>query len=130
MSRQPSWARWPGSDRTGWTLGVEEEVMLLDPHDWALAQAIDDVLETLPDELRDQMSSETHSAAIELQTGIHRTVETAVDELTDLRAFVTFDGERAHAIPGGLSRVAYDEGELVINSSQGGGAKDTWVLER
>ena len=48
----------------------------------------------------------------------------------DLRAFVTFDGERAQAIPGGLSRVAFDEGELVVNSSQGGGAKDTWVLER
>ena len=48
----------------------------------------------------------------------------------DLRAFVTFDGERAQAIPGGLSRVAYEAGELVVNSSQGGGAKDTWVLER
>ncbi|HEV2999200.1 MAG TPA: circularly permuted type 2 ATP-grasp protein [Solirubrobacteraceae bacterium] len=46
----------------------------------------------------------------------------------DLRAFVTFDGERATAVPGGLSRVAFDEGELVVNSSQGGGAKDTWVL--
>jgi uncharacterized circularly permuted ATP-grasp superfamily protein len=46
----------------------------------------------------------------------------------DLRAFVTFDGERAEAVPGGLSRVAFDEGELVVNSSQGGGAKDTWVL--
>jgi uncharacterized circularly permuted ATP-grasp superfamily protein len=48
----------------------------------------------------------------------------------DLRAFVTFDGERAQAIPGGLSRVAFEEGNLVVNSSQGGGAKDTWVLER
>ncbi len=46
----------------------------------------------------------------------------------DLRAFVMFDGERAEAVPGGLSRVAFDEGELVVNSSQGGGAKDTWVL--
>jgi uncharacterized circularly permuted ATP-grasp superfamily protein len=46
----------------------------------------------------------------------------------DLRAFVTFDGERAEAMPGGLSRVAFAEGELVVNSSQGGGAKDTWVL--
>jgi uncharacterized circularly permuted ATP-grasp superfamily protein len=46
----------------------------------------------------------------------------------DLRAFVTFDGDRAEAVPGGLSRVAFDEGELVVNSSQGGGAKDTWVL--
>jgi uncharacterized circularly permuted ATP-grasp superfamily protein len=46
----------------------------------------------------------------------------------DLRAFVTYDGERATAIPGGLSRVAFEEGALVVNSSQGGGAKDTWVL--
>ena len=47
----------------------------------------------------------------------------------DLRAFVAFDGERAHAIPGGLTRVAYDEGELVVNSSQGGGVKDSWVVD-
>jgi carboxylate-amine ligase len=46
----------------------------------------------------------------------------------DLRAFVAFDGVRATAIPGGLSRVAYAEGDLVVNSSQGGGGKDTWVL--
>ncbi len=46
----------------------------------------------------------------------------------DLRAFVVFDGERAEAVPGGLSRVAFAEGELVVNSSQGGGAKDTWIL--
>ena len=48
----------------------------------------------------------------------------------DLRAFVTFDGERAEAVPGGLTRVAYGEGDLVVNSSRGGGGKDTWVLER
>ena len=46
----------------------------------------------------------------------------------DLRPYVVFDGERAAAIPGGLTRVAYPEGELVVNSSQGGGGKDTWVL--
>jgi carboxylate-amine ligase len=46
----------------------------------------------------------------------------------DLRAFVAFDGMRARAIPGGLSRVAYEEGNLVVNSSQGGGGKDTWIL--
>ena len=33
-------------------------------------------------------------------------------------------------MPGGLSRVALKEGSLVVNSSQGGGTKDTWVLER
>ena len=46
----------------------------------------------------------------------------------DLRAFVTFDGETARTVPGGLTRVAYPEGELVVNSSQGGGGKDTWVV--
>ncbi len=46
----------------------------------------------------------------------------------DLRAFVAFDGVRASAIPGGLSRVAFEAGNLVVNSSQGGGAKDTWVM--
>jgi uncharacterized circularly permuted ATP-grasp superfamily protein len=46
----------------------------------------------------------------------------------DLRPYVVFDGERAAAVPGGLTRVAYPEGELVVNSSQGGGGKDTWVL--
>jgi uncharacterized circularly permuted ATP-grasp superfamily protein len=46
----------------------------------------------------------------------------------DLRAFVFLAGERATALPGGLTRVALQEGALVVNSSQNGGAKDTWVL--
>ncbi len=46
----------------------------------------------------------------------------------DLRPFVVNDGERIWTLPGGLSRVALAEGGLVVNSSQGGGSKDTWVL--
>ena len=46
----------------------------------------------------------------------------------DLRAFVFLAGERATALPGGLTRVALEEDALVVNSSQNGGAKDTWVL--
>ena len=46
----------------------------------------------------------------------------------DQRAFVFLAGERATALAGGLTRVALDEGALVVNSSQNGGAKDTWVL--
>jgi uncharacterized circularly permuted ATP-grasp superfamily protein len=38
-------------------------------------------------------------------------------------------GAQVTVIPGGLSRVALPEGSLVVNSSQGGGSKDTWVLE-
>lgn len=46
----------------------------------------------------------------------------------DLRPYV-LSGKRIQAMPGGLTRVALREGSLVVNSSQGGGTKDTWVLE-
>ncbi len=45
----------------------------------------------------------------------------------DLRPFV-LTGERTEVFPGGLTRVAMREGSLIVNSSQGGGSKDTWVL--
>ena len=47
----------------------------------------------------------------------------------DLRPFVLVSPESIHITPGGLTRVALEEGSLVVNSSQGGGTKDTWVLE-
>jgi uncharacterized circularly permuted ATP-grasp superfamily protein len=46
----------------------------------------------------------------------------------DLRPYVLF-GETVTIVPGGLTRVALRRGSLVVNSSQGGGSKDTWVLE-
>ncbi|MFZ4536411.1 circularly permuted type 2 ATP-grasp protein [Propionivibrio sp.] len=46
----------------------------------------------------------------------------------DLRPFV-LSGKTVSLVPGGLSRVALKEGSLVVNSSQGGGTKDTWILE-
>src|SRR5207248_6348220 len=46
----------------------------------------------------------------------------------DLRPFALNDGENVWVVPGGLTRVALGEGSLVVNSSQGGGSKDTWVL--
>lgn len=47
----------------------------------------------------------------------------------DLRPFVLVGSERISIVPGGLTRVALKEGSLVVNSSQGGGTKDTWVLD-
>jgi len=47
----------------------------------------------------------------------------------DLRPFVLVSPDRIDITPGGLTRVAMTEGSLVVNSSQGGGTKDTWVLE-
>jgi uncharacterized circularly permuted ATP-grasp superfamily protein len=46
----------------------------------------------------------------------------------DLRPYVLF-GDKVNIVPGGLTRVAMEKGSLVVNSSQGGGSKDTWVLE-
>lgn len=45
----------------------------------------------------------------------------------DLRPFILY-GEKIEIIPGGLTRVALNKGSLIVNSSQGGGSKDTWVL--
>jgi uncharacterized circularly permuted ATP-grasp superfamily protein len=47
----------------------------------------------------------------------------------DLRPFVLTGASGTRIIPGGLTRVALKEGSLVVNSSQGGGTKDTWVLD-
>ena len=46
----------------------------------------------------------------------------------DLRPFV-LSGRSVQMVPGGLTRVALKEGSLVVNSSQGGGTKDTWILQ-
>lgn len=46
----------------------------------------------------------------------------------DLRPFAVNDGSNVWVLPGGLTRVALGEGQLIVNSSQGGGSKDTWVL--
>jgi uncharacterized circularly permuted ATP-grasp superfamily protein len=47
----------------------------------------------------------------------------------DLRPYILY-GQRISILPGGLTRVALRRGSLVVNSSQGGGSKDTWVLSR
>jgi uncharacterized circularly permuted ATP-grasp superfamily protein len=46
----------------------------------------------------------------------------------DLRPFVFLASGEARVLPGGLTRVAFDEGALVVNSSQNGGVKDTWIV--
>lgn len=46
----------------------------------------------------------------------------------DLRPYILYGKESIYVLPGGLTRVALKKGSLVVNSSQGGGSKDTWVL--
>ena len=47
----------------------------------------------------------------------------------DLRPYAVLSGAGVSLLPGAISRVALVEGSMVVNSGQGGGAKDTWVLE-
>jgi carboxylate-amine ligase len=98
------WSKWRGDHGTDYDLGAEEEVMLLDPsRGWALSPAIDDVLEAWPEATRDHVSSETHSSAVELRTGVHATAGEAIAELAQLRA-------ELGRVLGGLGLVAAGSG--------------------
>ena len=47
----------------------------------------------------------------------------------DLRTFSVFGGSEPYVLPGGLTRTALVKGSLIVNSSQGGGSKDTWIVK-
>ncbi len=81
----PPWARWYARPDQQYTVGVEEEVMLLEPASGSLAQSSDRVLARLSDELSEHVSPETHAAVVELKTGVHADVEGSVAELAALR---------------------------------------------
>ncbi len=84
-ARLPDWAIWEtGGGR--YTIGIEEELMLLDPDGFALASRGDEVLHSLPAELRAHAAAETHAAVLELATGAHEEVADAAAELGELRA--------------------------------------------
>jgi uncharacterized circularly permuted ATP-grasp superfamily protein len=84
------------------------------------------------DRLRDQLSAAPRGwvaqRLVNLSTSPTFTDAGVLPRHVDLRPFAVNDGERVWVLPGGLTRVALPEGGLVVNSSQGGGSKDTWVL--
>ena len=82
---RPLWARWNDELGVRYTLGVEEEVMLLEPDRWSLAQSSDHVIASLSDELSPHTSPETHAAVVELATGVQSDVDGVVAELAGLR---------------------------------------------
>ena len=87
MSERSHWAHWtPHPSGARYTIGIEEEVMLLHPHDWSLAQQIDRVLGALEPELASHVTAETHKSALEIATGVHETVGAATAELHALRS--------------------------------------------
>ncbi len=81
-----AWSRWsPAAEQSAWTVGVEEEVMLLDPQGWALASRADAVMSGLTGELASHTSTETHGSALELRTDPHATVAGGLVQLEELR---------------------------------------------
>lgn len=84
--RQPQWAVWnQDSAARPWTVGLEEEIMLLDGDGWGLADRSDEVLPHLSAELATRVSPETHSSVLEVQTGPHARASAATAELAHLR---------------------------------------------
>src|ERR1700759_3633864 len=97
-----SWARWnpapePGGGR--YTLGIEEEVMLLEPASLALAYRSDRVLAGLPAALTRHMSLETHAAVVEVATGVNGEVDGAAGELAGLRGRLTDELREMELVP-------------------------------
>jgi carboxylate-amine ligase len=85
MAGAPEWAQWRPHELGAYTVGIEEEVMLLDPSTWSLAHRIESVLPRIPSEVAEQTTAETHGSALELQTGVHREAGAAADEMASLR---------------------------------------------
>jgi uncharacterized circularly permuted ATP-grasp superfamily protein len=85
-------------------------------------------------EFREKMRADPRNYIAQPMVGLSR-VPSYVSEKSvfagrhvDLRPYCLFDGDKVTVVPGGLTRVALREGSVVVNSSQGGGSKDTWVL--
>jgi len=90
----------------------------------ASGKQLDDMREVLLDNPRGWIAQEV----VQLSTSPTHIGSQLRPRHVDLRPFAVNDGERVWVVPGGLTRVALPEGSLVVNSSQGGGSKDTWVL--
>jgi glutamate---cysteine ligase / carboxylate-amine ligase len=82
----PAWSSWNANAAAApWTVGVEEEVMLVSPETWLPVSRCEDVLAALPEDVAPSARAETHGSALELATVPHRTVTSAAAELAELR---------------------------------------------
>ncbi|WP_343601515.1 circularly permuted type 2 ATP-grasp protein [Mycobacterium sp.] len=91
-------------------------------------EASDKELAAVRNKIRDNPRSWIAQPMMELSTVPTQVGNTLAPRYVDLRPFAVNDGEHIWVLPGGLTRVALDQGSRVVNSSQGGGSKDTWVL--
>ncbi len=91
-------------------------------------EASDKELAAVAKKIRDDPRSWIAQPMMELSTVPTQVGSSLAPRYVDLRPFAVNDGEDVWVLPGGLTRVALVEGSRVVNSSQGGGSKDTWVL--
>ncbi|MDQ6607543.1 MAG: YbdK family carboxylate-amine ligase [Actinomycetota bacterium] len=87
----PAWAEW--AQAQSYTVGIEEEVMLIDPSDWSLAQRSEHVLPELSPALQARLVGETHAAVVELSCFPHGSIAEVGRELAASR--VALEGELA-----------------------------------
>jgi carboxylate-amine ligase len=102
----PAWAEWHAS--RPYTVGLEEEVMLLEPGDGRLAQHGEEILSRLPPQLAAHASAETHDATIELAGSPHQSVRGAAREAASLRVALARDlaGHELRAASAGMHPLA------------------------
>jgi uncharacterized circularly permuted ATP-grasp superfamily protein len=86
-------------------------------------------IESFAEKLREKPGNYIAQPTLSLSTVPIFTENGLAPRHVDLRPFVLVSPQGINIVPGGLTRVALKEGSLVVNSSQGGGTKDTWVLE-
>ena len=97
--------------------------MLVGPH------ATHEQIETFRAKVKEDPSNYIAQPTLSLST-CPTYFETGVSSRhVDLRPFVLSGADQVRVVPGGLTRVALKEGSLVVNSSQGGGTKDTWIVD-
>jgi uncharacterized circularly permuted ATP-grasp superfamily protein len=129
----PTYLCWDGKDRDYVLEHLHELVvkpanesggkgMLVGPHSTKAEQ--DEFAQLIKDNPRNYIAQPTLSLS-RVPTLIGEQFE---GRHVDLRPYILF-GKDIHVIPGGLTRVALEKGSLVVNSSRGGGSKDTWVLQ-
>jgi uncharacterized circularly permuted ATP-grasp superfamily protein len=118
----------------GWVLGRLDQ-LVLKPVDGAGGSGIvigPHADEQTLSELRVQVAAQPRNwmaqRPVALSTSPVMIDERPAPRHIDLRPFAVNDGSDVWLLPGGLTRVALQKGALVVNSSQGGGSKDTWVL--
>jgi carboxylate-amine ligase len=86
LARLPDWSKWKQHESADYTIGIEEEVMLLDGEGFSLANRVESVMPRLPEQVVDQATRETQNSVIELCTEVHTSVDAAVAQSRHLRA--------------------------------------------